>query len=479
MLFNSFEFLFVYLPITFSVFFLLGRYSQRAAVLWLVAASIGFYGYWNPAHVPILVCSILANFTAGVLMINGTYNRRLVLAVAVTGNLLGLGFFKYLDFAIVTINTLFSTDLVQTRIELPLGISFFTFTQIAFLVDVYRRLASDKDLGRYALFVTYFPHLIAGPILHHRPTMSQFALPQTFRPNAANIALGLFIFGIGIAKKVGIADNIAPIADHVFNAARDGDPLATGTAWLGALAYTFQLYFDFSGYSDMAIGLSLLFNVTIPINFLSPYKAGSIIDFWRRWHISLSTFLRDYLYIALGGNRRGRARRYLNLLITMVLGGLWHGAAWTFVVWGTLHGLFLLINHAWRTLAQERGWRMPPLLGWFITFVAVVVAWVFFRSEGFEAATRMLGAMFGAADLLRFFGAMPPFHPVDVIVPLAAAAIIALFLPNSIELLERLRAVMVAGRFRRACVMALASGFGMGACLMLMNRVSPFLYFQF
>lgn len=479
MLFNSFEFLFVYLPITFAAFFLLGRFSQRAAVLWLAAASIGFYSYWNPAHVPVLVCSILANFTAGVLMINGRWNRRAVLIVAVTGNLMALGFFKYLDFAILTINALFDADLAPTRIELPLGISFFTFTQIAFLVDVYRRLASDKDLGRYALFVTYFPHLIAGPILHHKPTMSQFALPATFRPNATNIGLGLFIFGIGIAKKVGLADNIAPIADHVFNAARDGEALATGTAWLGAIAYTFQLYFDFSGYSDMAIGLSLLFNVVIPINFLSPYKATSIIDFWRRWHISLSTFLRDYLYIPRGGNRRGPARRHVNLFLTMLLGGLWHGAAWTFVIWGALHGIFLLLNHAWRGLAERRGWSMPPVAAWLLTFILVVVAWVFFRAEGLEAATRMLAAMFGAPDILRFFGGMPPFHVVDVIVPLVVGGLIAFLMPNSIELLERLRVAIAESRFRLAYGMAAASGVGMGVCLMLMNRVSPFLYFQF
>ena len=264
---------------------------------------------------------------------------------------------------------------------------------------MYRGIAREVNFIHYLLFVTYFPHLIAGPVLHHKQMMPQFANPATYRINAEHVAVGLTIFVLGLSKKVLIADNLAEYATPIFNAARDGQVLMLFEAWVGALAYTLQLYFDFSGYSDMAIGLSLMFNIRLPMNFDSPYQATSIIDFWRRWHMTLSAFLRDYLYYPLGGNRKGHARRYINLMATMLLGGLWHGAGWTFIIWGGLHGLYLMINHGWRELKARLGWgkggRIAKLAAGALTFLAVVVAWVFFRADNFTSAGSVLKGMTG------------------------------------------------------------------------------------
>ena len=284
---------------------------------------------------------------------------------------------------------------------LPLGISFFTFQKIAYLVDAYRGEVRAGGFLSFALFVTFFPQLIAGPIVHHSEVIPQFGQKSTYRPNLDNLSMGIGIFVLGLAKKTVLADSIATYATPVFRAAQAGADPTLFEAWGGALAYTFQLYFDFSGYSDMAIGLALMFNIRLPINFNSPYKATNIIDFWRRWHITLSRFLRDYLYIPLGGNRHGVARRYANLMLTMLLGGLWHGAGWTFIVWGGLHGIFLVINHFWHALgvgsATTSGARpgSDGSAARTITFLAVMVAWVFFRAEDFDAATRILAGMAG------------------------------------------------------------------------------------
>jgi len=291
------------------------------------------------------------------------------------------------------------TNFILETIILPLGISFFTFTQIAYLVDAHRGLAHEYSFLHYALFVTFFPHLIAGPILHHKEMMPQFARSDIYRLKAEHLAVGLTIFALGLFKKVVLADGVAVYATPVFAAAQAGTTLTFFEAWGGALAYTLQLYFDFSGYSDMAIGLARMFGIRFPLNFNSPYKATSIIDFWRRWHITLSRFLRDYLYIPLGGSRKGEARRLTNLMITMLLGGLWHGAGWTFVLWGGLHGFYLVVNHAWRQWRTSRGHTQSTRVGrffaWLLTMLAVVVAWVPFRAENMAATQNMLFAMFG------------------------------------------------------------------------------------
>jgi alginate O-acetyltransferase complex protein AlgI len=411
MLFTTATFVLLYLPITLIGFFLLGRRSHAAAAGWLFLASLFFYGYWMPEFTLLLLASIGVNFWVGLRILQSRRGAgtappaplvaRLWLAFGVTFNLAVLGYFKYANFFVDNLNVALGAHWDIGRVILPIGISFYSFTQIAFLVDTCRGKVREANVIHYGLFVTYFPHLIAGPVLHHAQMMPQFADASIYRPRAGNLTAGLVIFCIGLFKKVVLADGISPYADAVFSAADLGQLPSTPEAWIGAVAYTLQLYFDFSGYSDMAIGLSWMFNIRLPFNFDSPYRATSISDFWRRWHISLSTFLRDYLYIALGGNRRGPVRRYVNLMVTMLLGGLWHGASWSFVIWGGLHGLYLALNHAFRAALGERriarldAHRVWALFAWTLTMLAVIVGWVFFRAGSIGGAVRMVTAMVG------------------------------------------------------------------------------------
>ena len=400
MLFNSCGFILVFLPFVFFGFYLIGRYSHNLASQWLAAASLFFYGWWDVRFVGLLIGSIMFNYGAGFLIGHRYFGKpKLLLTFAIVSNLIMLGYFKYANFFIENLNQLAGTKLPLGEVLLPLGISFFTFTQIAFLVDTYQGKVKEFNFVHYTLFVTYFPHLIAGPVLHHKEMMPQFARLSTCNINWGNVAVGLTIFVLGLAKKVFIADTLADFSSPVFDAVHAGGQPMLFEAWIGALAYTLQLYFDFSAYSDMAIGLSLMFNVCLPMNFNSPYKATSIIEFWRRWHMTLSRFLRDYLYIPLGGNRNGTAQRYLNLMITMLLGGLWHGAGWTFVVWGSLHGIYLIANHIWREFKQRMDWgdggAWSNLAAGALTFLAVVVGWVFFRAENLATAIDMISGMLG------------------------------------------------------------------------------------
>jgi alginate O-acetyltransferase complex protein AlgI len=420
MLFTQFEFLFLFLPVTLAGYFLIAHLvdAPAARLTWLAAASLVFYSYWDVRFVPIIVISIVFNYGMGLLIARQVDSkaRGWVFAGAVSVNLLALGFFKYTNFALSILGALTKTKYPSLAIVLPLGISFFTFTQIAYLADVYGGYHSERSFTKYALFVTYFPHLIAGPILHHREMMPQFGSKDSRTISAENIALGLTILAIGLFKKSIIADGFALIANPVFQVAGQGH-LHLMDAWAGAFAYSLQIYFDFSGYSDMAIGLSLLFGIRLPFNFDAPYKSQSIVEFWRRWHITLSRFLRDYLYIPLGGNRHGDDRRNINLAATMILGGLWHGAGFTFIIWGALHGLFLVINHRWSLLTHKhpalaslaRSWWYPiAALG--LTQMAVVFAWVFFRADSFSVAVRVLQGMTGFADQNR----VTPARLVDI-----------------------------------------------------------------
>lgn len=408
MLFNSYVFIFAFLPTVFFVFFRLGKYSHFLATLWLAASSLFFYGWWDIRFVSLLLGSIVFNYSAGY-MIGHEFARRSVnqskvlLVWAIAANLILLGYFKYVNFFVGNLNFFANTPFSIGEVILPLGISFFTFTQIAFLVDTYQGKVKEFNFVHYTLFVTYFPHLVAGPVLHHKEMMPQFAKRNVCHINWDNVAVGVSIFVIGLAKKVIIADTLAKFSTPIFAAAAAGSQPLFFEAWVGALAYTLQLYFDFSAYSEMAIGLSLMFNVRLPLNFNSPYKATSIIDFWRRWHMTLSRFLRDYLYIPLGGSRKGKTQRYFNLMITMLLGGLWHGAGWTFVIWGGLHGFYLMLNHAWRGFKKKMGWkdggRLSRLGAGTLTFLAVVVGWVFFRADSFSSAISMLHGMAGMHGL--------------------------------------------------------------------------------
>ncbi len=399
MIFNSNAFLLAFLPVTLLGFYAIGRRSHNAAIGFLALASLFFYAWWNVYFLPLLLGSILVNFAFGRYLAKHPTRPKISLGVA--ANLALLGYFKYANFFIDTTNVALSTDISLAQIALPLAISFFTFQQIAFLVDVYKGEAEETNLRDYVLFVSFFPQLVAGPIVHHREMMPQFAQAALSRISLRSLAVGLTLFSIGLIKKVGIADEIAAYSDPIFHRAESGEALTLFTAWGGALSYHFQIYFDFSGYSDMALGLACLFGIRLPVNFYSPYKAFNIIEFWHRWNITLSRFLRDYLYIPLGGSRHGVSRRYINLMATMLLGGLWHGAGWNFVVWGGLHGLYLIINHGWHALTAKRG-RNPKvpsvagrIAGTLITTVAVVFAWVFFRADTFNGAQTMIVGMAG------------------------------------------------------------------------------------
>jgi alginate O-acetyltransferase complex protein AlgI len=406
-LFNSYIFVFCFLPLTLVGFLLIGsRGHRRIAVLWLVSASLFYYGWWNPAYLKLIVGSVLFNYAMGTALGKLSEGaprtrRRLMLAFGIGVNLALIGYFKYFNFFVDNVNRFADTAYHVDTIVLPLAISFFTFQQITFLVDSYTGETREHRFLDYCLFVTFFPQLIAGPIVHHREMMPQFAGTVPFRFDPSRLAVGLSIFGCGLFKKIILADGVALYSTPVFDAAARGNVIAFADAWTAALAYTFQLYFDFSGYSDMAIGLAWLFGICLPLNFDSPYKSRNIIEFWRRWHMTLSRFLRDYLYFPLGGNRKGTARRYANLLITMLLGGLWHGAGWTFVLWGGLHGVYLMVNHGVHALRRMLGHNLhrSTSLGrgvsWALTFLAVVVGWVLFRSEDMHAATAMYTAMLG------------------------------------------------------------------------------------
>ena len=415
MLFNSPIFVFVFLPLTMLAFFLAARLLGRVAAIGvLITAAIVFYGEWEPWHILVLIPSIAVNYLlSGRIIAERAQGRiqsaRATLIFALTANLLTLGVFKYFNFVAGVAGSIGGFTPIEMTLSLPLGISFFTFTQITYLVDGYRGKAEHVTPLRYALFVTYFPHLIAGPILHHSEILPQFEKREPFQFDRVAFTDGLSLFMLGLAKKTLLADPLAVFANNGFAGAASGE-ISLFAAWGAALCYTFQLYFDFSGYSDMAVGIARMMRIDLPLNFTSPYKSTSISEFWRRWHMTLSRFLRDYVYIPLGGSREGEVKRYRNLFLTMLLGGIWHGAGWTFVVWGALHGVYLCINHAFDAVVGKSRlprWTGLPALA--LTFLAVVVGWVFFRAETLGGAFAMLQGMVG------LHGA---YLPAQIIAPL-------------------------------------------------------------
>jgi D-alanyl-lipoteichoic acid acyltransferase DltB (MBOAT superfamily) len=385
------------------VFFLIGsRQHHRISIAWLVAASLFFYAWWNPAYLGLILFSIFFNYGVGVAL-SSRKKSRILLAAGIVVNLSLLAYYKYAHFLLDNVNQAFGSSYTFGEIILPLAISFFTFQQIAYVVDAYQGKTREYNFLHYILFVSFFPQLIAGPIVHHKEMLPQFARNATYRFNLENFNIGLSIFVIGLFKKVVLADGVAQYSTPVFNSADAGQTISFFEAWGGTLGYSFQLYFDFSGYSDMAIGLARMFGIKLPLNFNSPYKSANITQFWRTWHMTLSRFLRDYLYIPLGGNRKGRVRRHINLFLTMLLGGLWHGAAWNFVIWGALHGIYLIINHSWHAFRQGvlgQELNNPSTLGRafgvIITFTFVSLAWVFFRAETLAGAFRMAQGLIGA-----------------------------------------------------------------------------------
>ena len=516
MLFNSYIFVFLFLPIVLVGLWVIDNSWRNLKFCWLILASLFFYAWWKSAYLWLILGSIIFNFSVGFFLNknNRISSRKIALFIGVAGNLSLIAYYKYFDFFAENLNAQFNVDIPAQNLVLPLAISFFTFQQIAYLVGCYRQEVEEKNFLNYCLFVTFFPQLIAGPIVHYREVLPQFAKKDSLKLSSNNIAVGITIFALGLFKKVVIADSLAVYASPIFNASENGVILTFFEAWVGTLAYTFQLYFDFSGYSDMAIGLGRLFGITLPQNFNSPYKSKNIVEFWRRWHITLSRFLRDYLYIPLGGNRKGKFRRYLNLMITMFLGGLWHGAGWTFIVWGVLHGVYLIVNHAWRKMKiQVLGERLVnhfiyAKVAQLLTFFVVVLAWVFFRAESFSSANSILCSMLGAygislpegfAQLISLSGGYVEFNGpfnndlidwVSAVVWIAISLLICWLAPNTQQItslhrpcLEEVEVFPSSSwfnyKFRFSHSSALTISAVLLCSILYIARAGEFLYFNF
>lgn len=478
MLFNSYIFIFVFFPIVFIGYFTLNKWtSPKLAKLFLIGSSIVFYGYWNVSYVPLILISVVVNFTIGKGIHLFRAQRKIILTIGILFNVALLGYYKYYDFFISSINTFFATNLTLLNLALPLAISFFTFQQIAFLVDSYRGETKGYSFFDYILFVTFFPQLIAGPIVHHKEMMPQFEEKSNKRIIPENISKGLYIFMIGLFKKVFIADQFGLWANDGYS---NVESLTVIDSWITTLSYTFQLYFDFSAYCDMAIGLGLILNIKLPINFYSPYKALNIQDFWRRWHMTLNRFLTQYLYIPLGGSRKGEVLTYINIFIVFFVSGFWHGAGWTFVVWGILHGVASMIYRAWKKVGKP----LPKWLAWFTTFMFVHLAWVFFRAPSLDASLQMLSKMFSFSELtfpvsisnliMKVTGVQLQLQDLyfdySTVVWIGFAFVIVLFTKNSIQKLESFvpstkNAIFIAVLFIISVI--------------YMERVSEFLYFNF
>ncbi|MEM6823870.1 MAG: MBOAT family O-acyltransferase [Pseudomonadota bacterium] len=522
MLFNSQIFIFAFLPVAVVGYYLLGRWRGQLALLWLTAASLFFYAWWDVRYLALILFSIVFNYLAARVISDDTRladaARYRALFIGIAANLALLGYFKYANFFVDNVNLALGTDWTLQRIILPLAISFFTFQQISYLVDSYRLKSHESDFTRFALFVSFFPQLIAGPIVHHREMLPQFTAALSKGVDFRYLAMGATCFIIGLFKKTVIADGIALHATPVFQFVAGGGEATFFDAWIGALAYTFQMYFDFSGYSDMAIGLALLFGIRLPLNFASPLKSSSMLEFWRRWHMSLGRFLQEYLFQPLSLwelRKRWWSQPYLAFIATMFLGGLWHGAAWTFVVWGLVHGVLLAVNQAWRVQKRAWGWSAESalqrrLIGYPLTFLSIVVTLTIFRADNLAVAGDMLGAMAGLngvvinADWLKW-----PFVGTLVSMGLAvdayagsfftwtgglwvlACGAIVWMLPNTYQLFEK--ETVALETFRQApwkgpgqaflwsptpawaLAIAVTAVFAIGA----LNNISEFLYFQF
>ncbi len=453
----------------FGYFWLLHQKLILGSKIWLIGGSLFFYGYWNLIYIPLLLASIFMNFFVGAAILHASqadkrfallksFSSKQLLLFGVFFNIALLAYFKYTDFFLENFNTVFASAIPLPHILLPLGISFFTFTQIAFLVDTYKNEVKEINLLRYMLFVTYFPHLLAGPILHHKEMMPQFASRWNFAIRWRNIASGLFLFSLGLFKKVVIADFFAEYANSFY---ADTSALDMLQAWATSLSYTLQLYFDFSGYTDMAIGISLLFNIKLPLNFNSPYKATTIQEFWRRWHMTLSRFLRDYIYIPLGGSKKGGLKTSLNLMATFLIGGMWHGAGWTYLFWGFLHGMALVINHLWKSF----GYKLPTPLAWFLTFNFVNLAWVFFRAPTWEDAITVIDMMFAWSEFN-----LDDIYENSVYWQVLLGIAGTLVLKNSNQWAKMQKATL---RYELLVALLLIIG------IVSLSKVSEFIYFQF
>ncbi len=460
MIFSTIQFTFIFLPIVVVLYFLFQKLSHNFSKFFLIIASLVYYSYWNWRYLWVILLSVVFNYLIG-RSLNKSSSKS-VLTFGVILNLSFLAYFKYFNFFIENVNYLTQASLNFEKIALPLAISFFTFQQIAYIVDIFRNNNVKYKFLDYSLFVVFFPQLIAGPIVHHKDLTPQFNVKEKIKKFSwDNLYFGFSIFVIGLTKKMLIADNLSANVSKIYDK-NDIIP-SFSESWISTLSYTFQLYYDFSGYSDMAIGIALMIGINLPLNFNSPYKSKNIIEFWRRWHITLSSFLRDYLYIPLGGNRHGKLRKNINLLTTMLLGGLWHGAGWNFIIWGGLHGLYLVINNFWRRIYIGKS-KVYNILSILLTFIASIVAWVFFRAQTFDQAINILKGMISKFDGLK---------SLEDIYILCAVAAITFLAPNTQEI-RNLKNLNI--HFLITFVCSLISVY---LLLFNSNQVYEFLYYDF
>jgi D-alanyl-lipoteichoic acid acyltransferase DltB (MBOAT superfamily) len=491
MLFNSYEFLLFFLPVTLTGYFVFNKMRLViAANSWLLLASLAFYSWWNPAYLPLILMSILFNYTLGNLVAvpddqsstgRKTISRKALFVFGIAVNIIFLGCFKYTDFIIANINAVMKTSIPLPHIVLPLGISFFTITQIAFLVDSYEGLVTERKLLNYALFVSFFPHLLAGPILHHKEMMPQFDQTRNKVFNYRSLALGFFLFFIGLFKKVIIADEFVSNVQTAFDVAKS---LTFIEAWIASLSYTFQLYCDFSGYTDMAIGIGLMFNIRLPENFNSPYKAVNIIDFWKRWHITLSNFITTYLYtpILRSFGRITFVNSLAAILLAMFISGVWHWAGWTFIICGTLHGMALVINHVWKKAKL----KMPLPVAWLLTFMFINMSFVFFRAKNVGDALKVLKGMlgcngvavssnFGGSQFLKRIGVssggvIEELVRTRSLVIIGILILLVLFGKNSTRMAQEFRPSLKNALF--VSILAVVS-------ILSLQKITEFIYFNF
>lgn len=473
MLFNSFVFIFLFLPLTLVGYFLLNRFHKYEwAKGWLVVASLYFYAFFNPSYLPIILSSIVINYSIGSALVKNTgwflAHRKILLVAGVLFNLGLLGYFKYTDFFIENINALFATSFLLKNILLPLGISFFTFQQTAFVVDCFNRKGRLPSFFDYCNFVTFFPQLIAGPIVLPEEMLPQFASEENRRVKYKNLVDGLFIFGLGLVKKVLIADSIAVFANAGFGLQVEHFTMAE--AWLISISYTMQLYFDFSGYCDMAIGIGRMFNINLPLNFNAPYRAVNFQDFWRRWHMTLNRFLTQYVYIPLGGSRVKERQVFLNIFLVFFISGIWHGAGWTFIIWGILHGVGVMICRRWK----NTGGKMPSWLGMFVTFFFVNILWVLFRADTLHQAWVIIRSMFDNLNLTLtpvFTSHLPSILPnMTNMLILFGAIFLSVFGPTAYELMTEFRHYKIKSVMTVCCLIV---------GVLFLSRVVTFLYFNF
>jgi D-alanyl-lipoteichoic acid acyltransferase DltB (MBOAT superfamily) len=465
MIFSSYTFLFKFLPIVFTVYFLLNRLNFNIpAKYWLALSSLFFYWYGSGYFVPFFIGSVIFNYVTG--MVLNKYReklkliRRSILTVGILGNVTLLGYYKYMDFIIANINFFTDKNIPLPHIPLPIGISFFTFQLIAYLVDSYRGETKEYSFLNYLLFITFFPQLIVGPIVHHKDVVPQYESPETSLLNYNNIATGVFLFSMGCAKKILMADPLTAWAQPAFDHAQE---LTMVESWFSSVSYTLSYYFDLSGYADMAIALGLMFNVNIPINFNSPYKARNFADYWRRWHITLSRFLGDYIFRSIFNKGDSSRRFYFAIFITFLVSGFWHGAGWTFVVWGIFNGIFVIFAH----MMTRAGKRMPFFLAWFLTFSGVVLVRILFVSGSFSDAIYVMKTLL---DFSKLHFSNLPFASPEQAAYIFIGALIVFFLPNSLEIKEK---------FQPNFKFALFSAILLVFSIMNMSSVGDFLYFQF